>query len=193
MDWETERQVLKGSPPPSFLDAGLILPQILSAVVPGACISGERSPPPSVPTRTACPWLSVACWGSRRLAGEGAALISRLCLKPTPPPPTVSGDQAQGLSGRGRDSPRRRGVSDDKGGKMTNFPVTALRSNRLHILVSEGGTHRPLRGDGRVRKQALCTQRVTSNWLLSTCVVRDILKPPLCPAPSRMLDSLKSG
>lgn len=46
-------------------------------------------------------------------------------------------------------------MSDDKGGKMTNFPVTALRSNRLHIPVSDGGTHHPLRGDGRVRKQSL--------------------------------------
>lgn len=37
------------------------------------------------------------------------------------PPPTVGGDQPQGLSGRGYDSPRKRGACDDKGGENDKF------------------------------------------------------------------------
>lgn len=70
-------------------------------------------------------------------------------------PPTVSGDQTQGLSGRGNDSLRKRGVSDDKGGEMTNSPVIPLLSNRLHNPVSDDGIHRPLRGDGGLSNQSL--------------------------------------
>ena len=149
--------------------------------------SGERSSLfRTDPTITGSPWLSVAPWDFTPLVGEGAAFLSRLCLKPIP----IGGDQLQRLSGRRHDSPRKRGVCDDKGGEKWHLLLWYLLcQHRLPVPVSADMIPFPCMHNGGL----LTNPHDPFQLIVLKCIVRDILMLQLCPDPSRTLNSPKSG